>query len=164
MRSGLDLCAKARLWSRLNIDVKVKWDEDEENEQTGSKIHQNKNFRINQQGRTLKLSESLSLQKASSSNCQASVRENANQSPKRAFLFPLPFSRFSTLEKNKKLEILMWNPATRVTAIKTASLWVYMHRHWAGLCFCSMTSRNIIQRRLVFCPKGEKAEERYALA
>lgn len=43
------------------------------------KIRQNENFRINLKGRTLKLSESLSLQKASSSNCQTSVRERERE-------------------------------------------------------------------------------------
>lgn len=48
----------------------------------------------------------------------------------------------------------------RATAIKTASLWVYARAHthimnW--FVFCSMTSRNIIQRKLVFSPVGWKS-------
>lgn len=122
---------QSKTFFRLNIDVKVKGDEDEEDEQTGSKIHQNENFRINQEGRSRKLSESLSLQKASSSNCQTRERERTQtKAPNGLFFVSSSFlSLFHTEKKNKKLEILMWSPASRATAIKTASLWVYTHRH-----------------------------------
>lgn len=41
-------------------------------------------------------------------------------------------------------------------ASKTASLWVYGQRHGAGLCFCGLTSRNIIKERSCFAPRVEK--------
>lgn len=90
--------------------MKVKRDEDEEKEPIGSKIHQNENFRINQEVRTLKLSESLSLQKASSSNCQTSVRESARErtqtkAPNGLFFVSTSFvSLFHDIKKKWKYE------------------------------------------------------------
>lgn len=103
------ICVSKQDFDRLNIDVKVKRDKDEEKEQIGSNIHQNDNFRINQEVRTQKPSESLSLQKASSSNCQTSVweRERAREriqtkAQNGLFLYPPPLSHFSTIKKRRK--------------------------------------------------------------
>lgn len=72
------------------------------------KIRQNENFRINQKGRTLKLSESLSLQKASSSNCQTSVRRRERErkpKPQTGFFFVSSFSLSLFYAKKKKKKI-----------------------------------------------------------
>lgn len=117
---------------------------------------------------------SSNIIQASCSNCQAigfagykreREQKNSQMSIVLFFLFCLIlsscFSRFlGTLNFWKIL--LRSSLPPRATAIKTASLWVYARAHththimnW--FVFFSMTSRNIIQRKLVFSPVGWKS-------